>query len=554
MKFLCHLLLIAAFPSILFRTADAAISTVVDEANGGDLRFSGKPWEHSKEGLSAEGINRLLQARSSIGEGDFKVKVEMRLERIDGSAASFRMGDSHFGFDGKSGTLFVEGDIFGAKAPLSAGPTPVKAGQRFVFECIREKDVTRFLIDQVEVYRIDGWTEGAGVVGLRPWRNKMVVSRFIIEGNLSTPQALPSPLFLSDFAGGNEGYHTYRIPALAVTPKGTVIAICEGRKHSWGDSGDIDLVMKRSTDQGKTWSAHKVIWDDGANTCGNPCVVVDKETGSLFLLATWNRGDDHEGEIIAQKSQDTRRVYVMRSDDDGASWSKPEEITASVKKPDWTWYATGPGSGIQMEKGAHSGRLVIPCDHIEAGTKHYYSHVIFSDDHGKTWQLGGSTPQHQVNECEVVELSDGKLMLNMRSYRSSQRMRQTAVSEDGGMTWSDQKPDPELIEPICQAAIERYSWPQSGKPGLILFSNPASTQRRERMTLRASMNDGESWPVSKLLHDGASGYSDLDVLADGRIACLFEGGEENIAESVIFTAIPIEDVTGPEMNRAGGGK
>ena len=98
-------------------------------------------------------------------------------------------------------------------------------------------------------------------------------------------------------------------------------------------------------------------------------------------------------------------MFVTHSTDDGLSWSDPREITADVKRDDWTWYATGPGSGIQIQHGPHQGRLVIPCDHIEAGTKRYYSHVIYSDDHGKSWQLGGSTPQHQVNECEVVELA-----------------------------------------------------------------------------------------------------------------------------------------------------
>lgn len=175
------------------------------------------------------------------------------------------------------------------------------------------------------------------------------------------------------------------------------------------------------------------------------CVVVDKETGTIFLLSTWNRGDDHEGAIIAGKSKDTRRVFVLQSTDDGLTWSKPRQLTDQVKKPDWTWYATGPGSGIQIEHGPHQGRLVIPCDHIEAETKRYFSHVIYSDDHGKTWQLGGSTPRDKVNECEAVELTNGRLMLNMRNYDRAQRARQTALSDDGGLTWRDQRHNPALI-------------------------------------------------------------------------------------------------------------
>jgi sialidase-1 len=352
-----------------------------------------------------------------------------------------------------------------------------------------------------------------------------------IEGNLVDPHEVPTPLFV----GGQDGYHTYRIPALAVTYKGTVLAICEGRKKSWNDSGDIDLLVKRSTDHGKTWSKQQVIWDDAANTCGNPCVVVDKTSGTVWLLSTWNRGDDHENQIIARKSKDTRRVFVMHSKDDGQTWSKPLEITNDVKKTDWTWYATGPGSGIQIEHGPHKGRLVIPCDHIEAESKHYYSHVIFSDDHGVSWKLGGRTPQHQVNECEVVELTGGRLMLNMRNYDRTKRQRQTAVSDDGGLTWRDQKHDPALIEPICQASIKRFRWPQGEQPGVILFSNPASSGARVNMTLRASFDDATTWPFSNVIHAGPSAYSSLAVLTNGEIACLYEGGRENIAESIIFS-------------------
>ena len=147
---------------------------------------------------------------------------------------------------------------------------------------------------------------------------------------------------------------------------------------------------------------------------------------------------------------------MCQSADDGATWSQPREITSDVKKPNWTWYATGPGSGIQIQHGPHTGRLVIPCDHIEAETKHFYSHVIFSDDHGATWALGGSTPQHQVNECEVVEISGGRLLLNMRNYDRTHKARQVATSDDGGLTWGDQRFDLTLVEPTCQAAIERF--------------------------------------------------------------------------------------------------
>jgi len=231
----------------------------------------------------------------------------------------------------------------------------------------------------------------------------------------------------------------------------------------------------------------------------------------------------------------------MSSRDDGLSWTRPEEITKSVKKPDWTWYATGPGSGIQLEKGSFKGRLVIPCDHIEENTNRYYSHIIYSDDHGRSWKLGGRTPKDQVNECEVVELTDGTLMLNMRNYDRSKRNRQVALSGDGGISWSDQKFDDTLIEPICQAAIERYRWPRNDRQGILLFSNPADKDERRRLTLRASFDEGNSWPLEMLMHAGPSAYSDLAVLDDESIACLYEAGEKSPYENIIFARIaPLE--------------
>ena len=343
------------------------------------------------------------------------------------------------------------------------------------------------------------------------------------------------PLFVS----GELGYHTYRIPALAVTKSGAVLAFCEGRQGSGGDSGNIDLLVRRSEDNGATWLEQQVIWDDAGNTCGNPAPVVDQETGTIWLLSTWNLGEDREPQIIAQESKDTRRVFVIHSEDDGKTWSEPREITVDTKLPNWTWYATGPGAGIQLRHGGHAGRLVIPCDHIEAETKHYYSHVIYSDDHGATWQLGGTTPEHQVNECEVVELSDGRLLLNMRNYDRSKHSRQVAFSDDGGLTWTDQHFDEALPEPICQASIRRAG-------GAILFSNPASPDARVNMTVRASYGEGATWAGKYVLHEGPSAYSDLAALHDGTLACFYEAGAEKPYESIVFARFRMQDLDGPQ--------
>lgn len=327
------------------------------------------------------------------------------------------------------------------------------------------------------------------------------------------------------FTSGEGGYHTYRIPAVIAAANGDLLAFCEGRRDHVRDTGNIDLLLRRSADGGKTWGPVQVVWDDGPNTCGNPCPVVDAETGMVHLLMTWNRGDDTESTIKSGKSKDTRRVFVCESTDHGVTWSKPRDITADAKLENWAWYATGPGAGIQLQRGDHQGRLVIPCDNSTLPWKDhssYQSHALYSDDHGKTWQL--SEPiSPGVNECEVVELADGRLLMNMRNYRRSEhRARAVSISEDGGATWSPVRHDPTLIEPVCQASIRRIRWPKGEKPGVIAFSNPASTDKRVNLTVRASFDDGKTWPASRTLYAGGSAYSCLVALPNERIGCLYE--------------------------------
>ena len=342
------------------------------------------------------------------------------------------------------------------------------------------------------------------------------------------------------FVAGTDGYHTYRIPAIVVTTNGTVLAFCEGRKNSRSDTGDIDLLFKCSTDGGKTWSPQKVIWSDGENTCGNPAPVVDHVTGIVWLLMTWNRGVDKEDQINYLKSRDTRRVFASHSSDDGLNWTKPREITSTVKQADWGWYATGPVNGIQLERGEHKGRLVIPCNHSTLTTSTQVvtrSHIIFSDNHGRTWQIGG-IEEEMTNESTVVELPDGSLLHNMRSYHKQYR-RAVATSRDGGLTWSPVKLDQTLVEPVCQASILRCAWPATGGKSTILFSNPAST-KRERMTIRLSQDEGEVWSAGQVIHAGPSAYSCLTILPDKAIGCLYERGAKNPYERISLARFTLE--------------
>jgi sialidase-1 len=323
---------------------------------------------------------------------------------------------------------------------------------------------------------------------------------------------------------GEGGYHTYRIPAAVRSKKGTLLAFCEGRREGSGDSGDIDLLLKRSSDNGTTWSDTEVLADLGTDTVGNPAPVVDRRDGAIHLLLTRNPGKVKEKEIIEGTTTATRTVWATVSHDDGRSWDPPREITREVKAAEWTWYATGPCNGIQLR----SGRLIVPCDHVTPD-KQMWSHVVYSDDGGNVWKTGG-TAGPQCNECTVAELSDGTLLLNMRSYSGKHR-RAVSRSRDGGQTWSPPEPDEALVEPVCQASLIR-----AGKR--LVFSNPAS-EKRENMTVKVSNDNGRTWRVLRVVHPGPSAYSNLVDLGGNRAGLLYERGGTNPYESIVWTTVSL---------------
>jgi sialidase-1 len=324
------------------------------------------------------------------------------------------------------------------------------------------------------------------------------------------------------FVAGRDATHTFRIPAVVATSKGTLLAFAEGRRNGRSDTGDIDLVLRRSADGGANWGPLQVVWDDGPNTCGNPCPVVDGDV--VWLLLTHNLGEDKESAIIDRTAKGTRTVWVSRSADDGLTWSKPADLTSVLKKPEWTWYATGPGVGIRTR----SGRLVVPIDFVHED-KRGGSGVVFSDDRGATWKPGG-TAYPGINECQVVERSDGSLLINARNYKTALKARGVVASADGGLTWGPISHDEGLPEPQCQASILRHSW----EPSRLLFSNPADAKARVRMTVKSSGDEGRTWSVVKVLHEGPSGYSCLVSLPDGAAGCLFEAGAKHPYEKIVF--------------------
>ncbi|WP_129714720.1 exo-alpha-sialidase [Pedobacter sp. SYP-B3415] len=341
------------------------------------------------------------------------------------------------------------------------------------------------------------------------------------------------------FKSGEGGYYCFRIPALVKTKAGTLLAFAEARRVNCGDEGDIDLVVKRSSDKGKTWSAFSVIWSDGENTCGNPAPVVDESTGKIHLLMTWNLGSDDIGMIGNGTSKDTRRVYKTSSTDDGKTWAAAQEITSSVKLQGWGWYATGPCHGIQLSKGPNAGRLVIPCDYIQVGgAKKGFSHVIYSDDKGETWKLGGVTPIINLNpnESTVAELADGRLMLNMR-VSNNDNLRMRSISSDGGLTWSVPETTPALLDPVCQGSLLSA---MVGSQHTLFFSNAASVNRTN-MTVKMSTDQGDTWSKSVAIHTGPSAYSDLVMVADNELGLLYEAGTNRFSDGIAWKNINMSE-------------
>lgn len=339
----------------------------------------------------------------------------------------------------------------------------------------------------------------------------------VIRGELAAaPRDMSSSAARSTqalFVSNDGQFKRYRIPSLLVTKKGTLLAICEGRVDGGGLTGNIDLVLRRSVDAGRTWQPLQTIADLGNDTLGNPCPVVDRETGTIWLPFTRSPGQFTESQIVAGQSSGPTTVWVIRSDDDGATWSEPRDISATARQEKWGWYGTGPGIGIQLA----NGRLLIPSYHTEPGSGMYRSHAIFSDDHGTTWKLGETVGENTA-ECQAIERRDGTVVFNMRGTKK-QGFRSVAISRDGGQTWSEPQLDRNLPEPGCQASL--FALPSQDDQSRWLFCNPPGSTRRN-LTLRLSRDEGQSWPIAKPIDAGPTEYSCLAWLPDGQIGLLYE--------------------------------
>ncbi|MBN2149884.1 MAG: exo-alpha-sialidase [Candidatus Lokiarchaeota archaeon] len=350
------------------------------------------------------------------------------------------------------------------------------------------------------------------------------------------------------FVGGQEGFPVYRIPSLVVTRKGTLLAFCEGRQ-SISDTSQNAIVLKRSADGGETWEPLQAIARVGRDSLNNPQAVAVRETGRVILF--FQRYPYPSNERTAVSGFSASRLkrllgfraldsWSMHSDDEGATWSAPVDVTRQVKPPaPATSIASGPGIGIQLRHGNHAGRLLMPFNCGPFGRWRVY--CAFSDDAGGSWRLGQLAPEPgpgHANEVQVVERADGSVLLNARNQRGVKR-RKVATSDDGGVTWSPLAVDGALVDPGCQGSIIRHSDPQDGKGSTILFANPASDRSRENGTLRASFDEGKTWPVAKVIEPGRFAYCCLGTLPDKRVACLYETGDKSGYEKVVLASTPL---------------
>ncbi|CAM3736465.1 exo-alpha-sialidase [Kibdelosporangium persicum] len=348
------------------------------------------------------------------------------------------------------------------------------------------------------------------------------------------------------YTSGTEGYHTFRIPAVVRARSGAVLAFAEGRVESAGDTGAIHVVLKRSYDGGCTWGPMSVVSANGNATAGNPAPVVLRN-GDIVLLTTRN-GRVTERQIMSGtvSAEDSRRVFVQRSKDNGRTWTAAQEITSTTKRPDWRWYATGPGHAILLR----DGRIVVPANHSSAppagsadvGTeaKYYGGHSLISDDGGRTWRIGFSEDRTDVtiasNETTVAQLPDGRLYFNSRN-QGTLGGRVDAISADGGETLTaPYRPQTTLTIPKVQASVL-----QTTRPGLLLFSGPSDAVSRKAMAIRVSADNGQSWRQAYQLSDAPAAYSDL-VQLGGSVGVLYETGAAGPYETIRFTQVPLRSL------------
>ena len=329
---------------------------------------------------------------------------------------------------------------------------------------------------------------------------------------------------------GDAGVHTYRIPAMTVAGDGTIVIAFDARNHSADDlPGDIDLMVRRSTDNGRSWSpAQRVVdFKDGIGG-GDGSLLTDRDSGRIFLFYAYappgvgvfkSSADRDPGSLT------TQHPHMIWSDDNGLSWQGPRNLIAEIKPEGARGLFATSGHGIQLSAHASApGRLLQPYAWLD-GERAMHAGNAWSDDHGRTWQMSPSLGTG-LDENKAVELDDGRVMQNIRPYRKGKR-RLVAISHDGGITFGAAMPDPALVDPRNNADTIRVhpdARPGTRESRMLLFSNTAHPSRRVDLTVRLSCDSGRSWPVARLLQPGPAMYSTMARLADGSFGILYENG------------------------------
>ncbi|MFI9805014.1 exo-alpha-sialidase [Streptomyces sp. NPDC052301] len=350
------------------------------------------------------------------------------------------------------------------------------------------------------------------------------------------------------FRAGHEGYASFRIPAVVATAGRTLLAFCEGRVGSAADHGHIEIVLKRSTDGGRSWGPLQVAARNGTNLAGNPAPVV-LDTGRILLVHVRAAASATEAAILRGqvKGADGRRVWVQHSDDDGRTWSCPKDITAQVRKTGWRWYATTPGHALQLS----GGRVLVPANHTlpptgtDTGAEARYNsgHCLLSDDRGESWYLGyldeNTDGYINVNETSAAELPDGRVYFNTRNDSPAPGNRADAHSKDGGKTLVKPfRPQAGLTAPVCEASVL-----QLRDPDLLLFSAPADPAARALMAIRASADGGTTWRTALTVDGLPAAYSDLVRVDGDTVGLLYETGDFGAYETITFRRVPVHRLT-----------
>ncbi|WP_279065425.1 sialidase family protein [Muribaculum intestinale] len=334
------------------------------------------------------------------------------------------------------------------------------------------------------------------------------------------------------FTTGTDNYAIYRIPSMVITKHDVVLAFCEGRVDGREDTGNIDIVLRRSGDRGNTWQDLLVIYDDKDATCHNPCPIYLPDKNRVVM--------------VMNKSYGNSKILVTYSDNEGQTWSTPRDITNTVRPAGVGRYTQGPCHGIVKQLEPNKGRLVV-AGYQKANDEgaEFYANAMYSDDNGETWHHGGTVPTPKTNESSVCELSDGSLLMSIRmeSDNEADRYRGHSISYDGGINWTPVQLMKDLPDPGCQGSIYTYSYGggENGK-NVLLTCNPAWQARRLHNTLRASYDDGATWTKGfDYTGEEVGGYCDIAAFSDGEIAVLSEYGYLNNG-GIIFRKFQLNDV------------